>query len=67
MDSTAIFNSLGDTLYRYRFYTDRNMLVLMDINGKETRDKILKLDRDSLIFETLAGHKEIQRYKRQTE
>ncbi len=63
-DSTAIFNSMGDTLYRYKYYVDKTELVLKDINGKVTRDKILKLDRDSLIFETLADNKQVQRYKR---
>lgn len=64
-DSTAIFNSMGDTVYRYKFYIDKIELVLKDINGKVTRDKILKLDADSLIFETLADNKEVQRYKRE--
>lgn len=63
-DSTAIFNSMGDTVYRYKFYIDNSVLVLKDINGKETRDKIFKLDSDSLIFETLADNKAEQKYKR---
>lgn len=63
-DSTAIFNSMGDTLYRYKYYINESELFLKDINGKITKDKILKLDKDSLIFETLADNKQVQRYKR---
>ena len=61
-DSTAIFNSMGDTVYRYKFYIDKTELVLRDINGKTTKDKILKVDSDSLIFETLADNKTVQKY-----
>jgi hypothetical protein len=63
-DSTAIFNSMGDTIYRYKYHIEKTELILKDINGKETKDKILKLDKDSLIFETLIEHKIIQRYTR---
>ena len=63
-DSTAVFTSMGDTIYRFKYYVDKTELVLKDINEKVTRDKILKLDRDSLVFETLADNKQVQRYKR---
>lgn len=63
-DSAAIFNSLGDTIYRYKFHIDKSYLILRDINGKTLKDKILKLDNDSLIFETLADNKFIQKYYR---
>ncbi len=63
-DSTAIFTSMGDTIYRFKYYLSKNELVLKDFNHKKTRDKILKLDSDSLIFETLADEKRVQKYVR---
>lgn len=63
-DSTAIFTSMGDTIYRYKYYVEKSNLVLRDIDGKLTRDKILKLSKDSLIFETLAINRSVQRYIR---
>jgi hypothetical protein len=63
-DSTAVFTSMGDTIYRYRYYVEQSELVLKDINEQLTRDKILKLDKDSLVFETLANNRSVQRYIR---
>ena len=55
---------MGDTIYRFKYYVDKTELVLKDINEKTIRDKILKMDRDSLIFETLADNKQVQKYYR---
>lgn len=63
-DSTAVFTSMADTIYRFKYYVDKTELVLKDINEKTIRDKILKMDRDSLIFETLADNKQVQKYYR---
>jgi len=62
-DSNAIFSSMGDTVYRFKYYVKDSQLVLRDINGVMSKNVILKLDRDSLIFKSLIKNMKIQSYK----
>ncbi len=63
-DSSAIFTSRGDTVYRFKYYIKSSDLILKDINNVTSKDKIIKLNQDSLVFETLRVNKQPQRYFR---
>ncbi|ELM3645234.1 hypothetical protein LIS90_13535 [Flavobacterium psychrophilum] len=63
-DSTAVFTSMGDTIYRFKYFVDRKQLFLKDINGRLTKNNILKLDKEYLVFKTLLDNSKIQIYKR---
>jgi len=63
-DSTVTLYSRGDTVYSYNYYLNKTELVLNYMNRTVYKDRILRLDKDSLIFETLAQNKSIQKYKR---
>jgi hypothetical protein len=61
-DSTAIFKSKGDTIYRFTYLLDGSNLVLQDVTGNKESYEILHLNKDSLIFKDLRENKEQQIY-----
>lgn len=60
----AKFNSRADTILFYEYRIKKSYLFLKDRNNVETNNKILKLTKDTLIFETLVLHNGIQVYVR---
>ncbi len=65
IDSTQIvFDNHIDTLYRYNWRLDSNILVLRDILGDELRPALLKLTEDSLVLASMPNHREPLRYSR---
>ena len=63
-DSTAIFTSRGDTIYRFKYSLMSENLTLKDLNGVETVWKISKFDGKQLVFEKLFENSKAQRYKK---
>jgi hypothetical protein len=63
-DSTAIFCSRGDTIYRFKYKIYKKCLILIDINGIETRCPIKEISCQNLVFFNLLKHKTIQYYRR---
>lgn len=61
-NNTCIFSSMGNTLYRFNYKIKNNYLILEDLNKNISKDKILKVSKDSLIFESLWTNKEKQIY-----
>jgi hypothetical protein len=64
-DSSAIFTSQGDTIYRFKFYLQGTQLLLKDVYGKETKWEIKKIDENRLIFVSLFENEKQQIYKRE--
>src|SRR5262245_59219974 len=62
-DSIAIFTSLGDTIYYFKFYVNYDKLFLIN-KDKLIENRILKLSNDSLIFENLVDDNTKQIYYR---
>jgi hypothetical protein len=62
LDSSAIFYSYGDTIYRYKYYVQNNFLYLIDFEQNKTRFKIEKLDNIHLVFSNFLEQKEKQIY-----
>jgi hypothetical protein len=65
-DSTAIFTSKADTIYRIKFFIKNDLLILKDVNNVEATNKIKVLDNNVLIFYNLLMHNTEQIYKRKT-
>lgn len=64
-DSSAVFSSRGDTLYRFKYSIKNDDLVLKSPATQQiTRWKILRLSKDDLILKNLFEHNEKQVYKR---
>ena len=63
-DSTAVFSSRGDTIYRFKFQVKSDKLYLTDILGKEESYRVISITNDELIFSSLREKKEKQVYKR---
>jgi hypothetical protein len=63
-DSTALFLSRGDTIYRFKFHVKSDNLYLTDILGKEESYKVISATDDQLTFSSLREKKEKQVYKR---
>ncbi|MFK7049509.1 hypothetical protein FLACOL_00623 [Flavobacterium columnare] len=63
-DSTAVFKSQGDTLYRFNYYLDGTFIALKDINNVKEKYKIHKLTKDSLSFDELRENEFRQTYTR---
>ncbi len=61
-DSTAIFSSRGDTLYRYNFILKGDTLLLKDIFNNELINTINFLNNKQLIFDKLLEHETKQTY-----
>jgi hypothetical protein len=64
-DSTAIFRSEGDTIYRFTYLLRNSHLVLQDLYGTQEIYEILRLNRDSLVFKSLRENQERQFYLRE--
>lgn len=63
-DSTAIFCSRGDTIYRFNYKIHKKCLILIDINGIEMKCPIKEISCQNLVFFNLLKHKTIQYYRR---
>jgi len=61
-DSLSIFDSRGDTIYWFKYYVSNSVLWLIQPNGELNGNRIMKLSKDSLIFETLLEHQVKQSY-----
>jgi hypothetical protein len=64
-DSSAVFTSHRDTLYRFKFNINGTELLLKDVYGKETKWEINKLNENQLIFGSLFENEKQQVYKRE--
>lgn len=63
-DSTAMFSSRGDTIYRFKYLLISENLILRDLEGKESTWKISVLNEKELIFEKLFENINPQHYKK---
>ena len=63
-DSTALFLSRGDTIYRFKFHVKSEDLYLIDVLGKMESYQIISLTDNKLIFSSLREKKGEQVYKR---
>ena len=63
-DSTAIFTSKGDTIFRFIYKVDKSFLYLKDINGTKEKYKFISLNKDSLVFNKFRENQTKQVYKR---
>lgn len=63
-DSSAIFTSRADTIYRFKYIIKRDSLILRDIDNKETINRIKLLDKSQLVFYNLLEHDKQQVYKK---
>lgn len=63
-DSTALFLSRGDTIYRFKFHVKSDDLYLTDILGKVQSYKVISITDNQLIFSSLREKKGKQIYKR---
>jgi hypothetical protein len=61
-DSTAVFRSEGDTIYRFTYLLNGSDLVLKDLSGTQETFHIIRLTTDSLIFKTLRENQNRQIY-----
>ena len=61
-DSTAIFKSKGDTIYRFTYFLQGANLILQDNTGNQEIYEILRLSRDSLVFNSLRENRSHQIY-----
>lgn len=54
-DSSAVFTSRGDTIYRFKYYLDpaSRTLWLTDAFNKKLSAKVVKSDKDSLVLDRL--------------
>ncbi len=54
-DSSAVFTSRGDTIYRFKYYLDpaSRTLWLTDAFNKKLSAKVIKSDKDSLVLDRL--------------
>jgi hypothetical protein len=68
-DSSAVFTSRGDTIYRFKYYIDQpsHTLWLTDVFNKRLSAKIIKSDRDSLVFNNLWELNTKQRFSKSKE
>ncbi len=65
-DSTAIFDTLGDTILRFKYYIDQptRTLWLTDPLNKRLSAKVIKADNDSLVFDRLWELSTAQRFSK---
>lgn len=61
-DKTCFFTSMGDTIYRFKYELEKDKLILEDILGTVKKNRILKLTKEELVFETLWENKSKQEY-----
>ena len=64
-DSSAIFTSHGDTIYRFKFILIDEHLILKDGYNQETIWKIMELSQSQLVFKSLFENGKRQIYKRE--
>lgn len=64
-DSSAVFRSRADTIYRFRYTIKGDSLILKDIDNKETINRIKNLDKSRLVFYNLLEHDKEQVYKKE--
>lgn len=64
-DSTAVFRSEGDTIYRFTYVLKGSDLVLQDFHGTKETYELLRLTTDSLVFKSLRENQERQIYLRE--
>ena len=64
-DSSSIFTSHGDTIYRFNYDLVNEYLYLKDIYGQETQWKILGLNDTLLVFESLFENRNQQIYRKE--
>lgn len=63
-DSTAMFTSRGDTIYRFKYLLKSENLILKDLDGKESTWKISVLNEKELVFDKLFENIKPQHYKK---
>lgn len=63
-DSSAVFTSRADTLYRFRFVVKGDSLILTDINNNISVNRIKTLNETELTFCQLLEHDKEQAYRR---
>lgn len=63
-DALATFDSRIDTVYSFKYSIDGKYLNLVQPDTSISRNRILTLSKDSLIFETLLENKTKQTYYR---
>ena len=61
-DNTCIFTSMGDTLYRFKYEVKGDELILEDILKKISKNKIISLTKNTLVFEKLLENTSKQEY-----
>lgn len=62
IDSIAVFSSKMDTVYSFKYYKKNNYLHLVQPTGEVIKEKILYLNKDSLVFKSLIENKTLQKY-----
>jgi hypothetical protein len=63
-DALATFDSRIDTVYSFKYSIDGKYLNLVQPDTSISRNRILTLSKDSLVFETLLENKTKQTYYR---
>jgi hypothetical protein len=63
-DSSAVFTSRADTLYRFKFMVKGDSLILRDINNHISVNRIKTLNETELTFCQLLEHDKEQAYKK---
>jgi len=63
-DALATFDSRIDTVYSFKYSVDDKYLNLVQPDASISKNRILTLSRDSLVFETLLENKTKQTYYR---
>jgi len=63
-DSSAVFTSRADTLYRFKFIVKGDSLLLRDINNNVSVNRIKTLNETELIFYQLLEHDKGQAYRK---
>lgn len=63
-DSTAVFKSKGDTIYRFTYTLIDYEIVLTDLNGNKKSCEIIELTNNKLVFNGLLKNKGRQVYEK---
>jgi len=63
-DSTAMFTSRGDTIYRFKYLLKSESLILKDLDDKESTWKISVLNEKELVFDKLFENIKLQHYNK---
>jgi hypothetical protein len=65
-DSIAVFTSMADTIYRFKYSIKNNLIILKDIYNVERINKVKMLNHHELIFYNLLTQNTEQIYRRKT-